>query len=101
MGGAAGERFPAMRRLFQSLFALLLAAPLAAQDLETLRPVADQGAAERAKLVQVMVDSSQHRLALGVRDLPTSNETLRENGSSEEGTRAPPPGWRVGAPVRR
>ena len=39
-----------MRRLLPALL-LLLAVPVAAQNLETLRPVADREAVERAKLV--------------------------------------------------
>ena len=40
-----------------ALLLAFLAGSVVAQDADTLRPVADQGAAERAKLAQVMVDS--------------------------------------------
>lgn len=86
-----------MRRLFPALFALLLAAPVAAQDLETLRPVADQGAAERANLVQVMVDSIFSFGELGFQEFETSRyltEVLRENAFEvEDGISGIPTAW--------
>ena len=89
------------------LLALLLAAPLAAQDLDTLRPVADQGAAERAKLVQVMVDSIFSFGELGFQEFETSRyitDILRENGFEvEEGISGIPTAWMArwgsGSPV--
>ena len=103
-----------MRRLFQpfrslpaALLALLLTGPLAAQDLETLRPVVDQGAAERAKLVQVMVDSIFSFGELGFQEFETSRyitDILRENGFEvEEGIAGIPTAWMArwgsGSPV--
>ena len=75
----------------------LVAAPGAAQDLETLRPVADQGAAERAKLVQEMVDSIFSFGELGFQEVETSRyltEVLRENGFTvEDGISGIPTAW--------
>ena len=96
-----------LRSLPAALLALLLAAPLAAQDLETLRPVADQGAAERAKLVQVMVDSIFSFGELGFQEFETSRyvtDILRENGFEvEEGISGIPTAWMArwgsGSPV--
>ena len=96
-----------MRRLALVFSAFLLAAPLAAQDLETLRPVADQGAAERAKLVQVMVDSIFSFGELGFQEFETSRyitDILRENGFEiEEGIAGIPSAWMArwgsGSPV--
>jgi aminobenzoyl-glutamate utilization protein B len=96
-----------LRSLPAALLALLLAAPLAAQDLETLRPVADQGAAERAKLVQVMVDSIFSFGELGFQEFETSRyitDILRENGFEvEEGIAGIPTAWMArwgsGSPV--
>ena len=96
-----------LRSLPAVLLAVLLAAPLAAQDLETLRPVADQGAAERAKLVQVMVDSIFSFGELGFQEFETSRyitDTLRENGFEvEEGIAGIPSAWMArwgsGSPV--
>lgn len=79
------------------LLGALLLAPAAAQDLETLRPVADQGAAERAKLAQVMVDSVFSFGELGFQEVETSRYltgVLRDNGFEvEEGI--------AGIPTRR
>ncbi len=96
-----------LRSLPAVLLAVLLAAPLAAQDLETLRPVADQGAAERAKLVQVMVDSIFSFGELGFQEFETSRyitDILRENGFEvEEGIAGIPSAWMArwgsGSPV--
>ena len=96
-----------LRSLPAVLLALLLAGPLAAQDLETLRPVADQGAAERAKLVQVMVDSIFSFGELGFQEFETSRyitDILRENGFEiEEGIAGIPSAWMArwgsGSPV--
>ena len=85
----------------------LLAVPTVAQDLETLRPVADQGAAERAKLAQVMVDSIFSFGELGFQEFETSRyltEILRENGFEvEEGIAGIPTAWMArwgsGSPV--
>ncbi len=96
-----------LRSLPVVLLAVLLAAPLAAQDLETLRPVADQGAAERAKLVQVMVDSIFSFGELGFQEFETSRyitDILRENGFEiEEGIAGIPSAWMArwgsGSPV--
>ena len=96
-----------LRFLPAVLLAVLLAAPLAAQDLETLRPVADQGAAERAKLVQVMVDSIFSFGELGFQEFETSRyitDILRENGFEvEEGIAGIPSAWMArwgsGSPV--
>lgn len=75
----------------------LVAAPGAAQDPETLRPVADQGAAERAKLVQEMVDSIFSFGELGFQEVETSRyltEVLRENGFTvEDGISGIPTAW--------
>ncbi len=75
-----------------ALSGLLLAlaiAPATAQDLDTLRPVADQGAAERAKLAQVMVDSIFSFGELGFQEVEPSRYitgVLRDNGfEAEEG----------------
>ncbi len=74
-----------------------LAAPAAAQDLAALRSVADQGAAERAKLVQVMVDSVFSFGELGFQERETSRYlvgVLRENGFEvEEGVSGIPTAW--------
>ena len=93
-----------------ALSGLLLAlaiAPAAAQDLETLRPVADQGAAERAKLAQVMVDSIFSFGELGFQEVETSRYitgVLRDNGFEvEEGIAGIPTAWMArwgsGSPV--
>ncbi len=75
----------------------LLTAPAAAQDLDTLRPVADQGAAERAKLAQVMVDSVFSFGELGFQEVETSRyltSVLRDNGFEiEEGIAGIPTAW--------
>ena len=84
-----------------------LIAPAAAQDLETLRPVADQGAAERAKLAQVMVDSVFSFGELGFQEVETSRYltgVLRDNGFEvEEGIAGIPTAWMArwgsGSPV--
>ena len=78
-----------------------------AQDLETLRPVADQSAAERAKLVQVMVDSIFSFGELGFQEFETSRyitDILRDNGFEvEEGISGIPTAWMArwgaGSPV--
>ena len=85
----------------------LLAGPAAAQDLETLRPVSDQGAAERAKLAQVIVDSLFSFGELGFQEVETARflgELLRENGFEvEEGIAGIPTAWMArwgeGSPV--
>ena len=93
-----------------ALSGLLLAlaiAPAPAQDLETLRPVADQGAAERAKLAQVMVDSIFSFGELGFQEVETSRYitgVLRDNGFEiEEGIAGIPTAWMArwgsGSPV--
>ena len=67
--------------------AVLAASAAGAQDLERLRGVADQGAAERAKLVQVMVDSVFSFGELGFQEFQTSRYLigiLRENGFEVE-----------------
>ena len=92
------------------LLGLLLAfavAPAAAQNLETLRPVADQGAAERAKLAQVIVDSVFSFGELGFQEVETSRyltDVLRDNGFEiEEGIAGIPTAWMArwgsGSPV--
>ncbi len=86
---------------------LLLAGPVGAQDLDQLRSIADQGAAERAKLVQVMVDSIFSFGELGFQEVETSRyitEILRENGFEvEEGISGIPTAWMArwgsGSPV--
>ena len=93
-----------------ALSGLLLAlaiAPAPAQDLDTLRPVADQGAAERAKLAQVMVDSIFSFGELGFQEVETSRYitgVLRDNGFEiEEGIAGIPTAWMArwgsGSPV--
>ena len=93
-----------------ALSGLLLAlaiTPAPAQDLETLRPVADQGAAERAKLAQVMVDSIFSFGELGFQEVETSRYitgVLRDNGFEiEEGIAGIPTAWMArwgsGSPV--
>ena len=93
-----------------ALSGLLLAlaiAPATAQDLDTLRPVADQGAAERAKLAQVMVDSIFSFGELGFQEVETSRYitgVLRDNGFEiEEGIAGIPTAWMArwgsGSPV--
>jgi len=85
----------------------LLIAPAVAQDLETLRPVADQGAAERAKLAQVIVDSVFSFGELGFQEVETSRYltgVLRDNGFEvEEGIAGIPTAWMArwgsGSPV--
>ena len=76
------------------LLALAMATATPAQDLDTLRPVADQGAAERAKLAQVMVDSIFSFGELGFQEVETSRYitgVLRDNGFEiEEGHRRHP-----------
>ena len=76
---------------------LLFAGPVGAQDLDQLRSIADQGAAERAKLVQVMVDSIFSFGELGFQEVETSRyitEILRENGFEvEEGISGIPTAW--------
>ena len=87
-------------------FAVLIA-PATAQDLETLRPVADQGAAERAKLAQVIVDSVFSFGELGFQEVETSRYltgVLRDNGFEvEEGIAGIPTAWMArwgsGSPV--
>ncbi len=86
---------------------LLFAGPVGAQELDQLRSVADQGAAERAKLVQVMVDSIFSFGELGFQEVETSRyitEILRENGFEvEEGISGIPTAWMArwgsGSPV--
>ena len=86
---------------------LLFAGPVGAQDLDRLRSIADQGAAERAKLVQVMVDSIFSFGELGFQEVETSRyitEVLRENGFEvEEGISGIPTAWMArwgsGSPV--
>ena len=88
---------PKHRLLAASAAAAIAAAPALAQDLDNLRPVADQGAAERAKLVQVMVDSIYSFGELGFQETETSRyltRVLRENGFEvEEGISGIPTAW--------
>ena len=100
---------PSLTRItaFSALSLTLLIAPATAQDLETLRPVADQGAAERAKLAQVMVDSVFSFGELGFQEVETSRYltgVLRDNGFEvEEGIAGIPTAWMArwgsGSPV--
>ena len=93
--------------VLSALSLALLTAPVAAQDLDTLRPVADQGAAERAKLAQVMVDSIFSFGELGFQEVETSRYitgVLRDNGFEvEEGIAGIPTAWMArwgsGSPV--
>ncbi len=90
-----------------ALVAVLAASAAGAQNLERLRGVADQGAAERAKLVQVMVDSVFSFGELGFQEFETSRYLigiLRENGFEvEEGISGIPTAWMArwgeGSPV--
>ncbi len=98
--------FP-LRPLSAGFLALVLAAPLLAQDRNELRRVVDQGAAERAKLVQEMVDSIFSFGELGFQEIETSRyitEILEENGFAiERGIAGIPTAWMArwgsGAPV--
>ena len=100
-------RPPTKNVALAALLLALLAAPATAQDLETLRPVADQGAAERAKLAQVIVDSVFSFGELGFQEVETSRYltgVLRDNGFEiEEGIAGIPTAWMArwgsGSPV--
>lgn len=80
-----------------ALGAATAASAASAQDLETLRPAAGEGAAEHAKLVQEIVDSIYSFGELGFQEFETSRyltEILRERGFAvEEGISGIPTAW--------
>ena len=87
-----------LRRLAGALaLGAFAGAAASAQDLETLRPAAGEGAAEHAKLVQEIVDSLYSFGELGFQEIETSRyltEILREHGFTvEDGISGIPTAW--------